>query len=101
MSDSNQQIIFTSSEPSLAVVYDAKSGLHSVYKIRKVLAEECQMVCGTNETTHSLLNHSTNASPLNFGSTLSANKSLVNKGHLSIFGKKIFVYNCCNRYNQQ
>ncbi|XP_014469767.1 PREDICTED: anaphase-promoting complex subunit 1-like [Dinoponera quadriceps] len=86
MSDSNQQIIFTSSEPSLAVVYDTKSGLHSVYKIRKALAEECQMVCGTNETTLSLLNHSTNASPLNLGGNLSANKSLVNKGHLSIFG---------------
>ncbi|XP_025163872.1 anaphase-promoting complex subunit 1 isoform X2 [Harpegnathos saltator] len=86
MSDSNQQIIFTSSEPSLAVVYDTKSGLHSVYKIRKALAEERQMVCGTNETTLSLLNHSTNASPLNVGSNLSGNKSLVNKGHLSIFG---------------
>lgn len=91
MSDPNQQIIFTSSEPSLAVVYDTKSGLHSIYKIRKALAEECQVVCGTNET---MFNHSTNASPLNCGSNLSANKSLVNKGHLSIFGKKIFAYNC-------
>ncbi|XP_032663807.1 anaphase-promoting complex subunit 1 isoform X2 [Odontomachus brunneus] len=86
MSDSNQQIIFTSSEPSLAVVYDTKSGLHSVYKIRKALAEECQIVCGTNETTLSLLNRSTNASPLNVGNNLSTNKSLINKGHLSIFG---------------
>lgn len=92
MSDSNQQIIFTSLEPSLAVVYDTKSGLHSVYKIRKALAEECQIVCGTNETTLSLLNRSTNASPLNVGNNLSANKSLINKGHLSIFGKKVFTY---------
>lgn len=89
MSDSSQQIIFTSSEPSLAVVYDAKSGLHSVYKIRKALAEECQMVCGPNETTFSLFNHSINASPMNVGNNLSANKSHVNKGCLSIFGKDI------------
>ncbi|XP_012223687.1 anaphase-promoting complex subunit 1 isoform X2 [Linepithema humile] len=81
MNESSQQIIFTSSEPSLAVIYDTKSGLHSVYKIRKALAEECQIVCG-NDTT-SLISHSTNMSPLNVGSNFSGNKS--NKGHLSPF----------------
>lgn len=92
MNESSQQIIFTSSEPSLAVIYDTKSGLHSVYKIRKALAEECQIVCGINDTT-SLISHSTNMSPLNVGSNFSGNKS--NKGHLSPFllGKKISMYN--------
>lgn len=88
MSDPNQQIIFTSLEPSLAVIYDTKSGLHSVYKIRKALPEECQVVCGNNDTTLSLFNHSTNASPLNVANNLSINKSCVNKGYLNIFGKK-------------
>ncbi|XP_039313778.1 anaphase-promoting complex subunit 1 isoform X3 [Solenopsis invicta] len=83
MNESSQQIIFTSSEPSFAVIYDTKTGLHSVYKIRKASAEECQLVCGTNDTT-SLCNHSTNVSPLNVGSNLSANKSN-NKGPLSPF----------------
>ncbi|XP_029167221.1 anaphase-promoting complex subunit 1 isoform X2 [Nylanderia fulva] len=82
MNESSQQIIFTSSEPSFAVVYDTKSNLHSVYKIRKALAEECQLVCGSNDT--SLLNHSIMSS-LNVASNLSINKSCTNKGHLSPF----------------
>lgn len=95
MYDSNQQILFTSSEPSLAVIYDAKTGLHSVYKIRKALAEECQIVCGNNDTTPSIYNHSTSASPLNIGNNISQNKSCTNKGHLSIFGK-LHNYNSMN-----
>lgn len=82
MSESCQQIIFTSSEPSLAMVHDAKSGLHSVYKIRKALIEECQVICG-NDTQFSLFNHSANASSLNVGCNLSNNKT--NRGHLSSF----------------
>ncbi|KYM96372.1 PREDICTED: anaphase-promoting complex subunit 1 [Cyphomyrmex costatus] len=83
MNDSNQQIIFTNSEPSFAMIYDTKTGLHSVYKIRKASTEECQIVCGSNDTM-SLFNHST-MSPLNVGSNLSANKSCTNKGPLSPF----------------
>nr|XP_033324577.1 anaphase-promoting complex subunit 1 [Megalopta genalis] len=86
MYDSNQRIVFTSSEPSLAVIYDTKTGLHSVYKIRKALIEECQVVCGSNDTTSSIFNQSASASPMNFGSNLSYNKSCTNKGYLSIFG---------------
>ncbi|XP_017886466.1 anaphase-promoting complex subunit 1 [Ceratina calcarata] len=84
MYDSSQQIVFTNSEPSLAVIYDTKTGLHSVYKIRKATLEECQTVCG-NDTTSSIYNQSASVSPLNIGNTLSYNKS-TNKGHLSIFG---------------
>lgn len=84
MYDSNQQIIFTSSEPSLAVIYDTKTGLHSVYKIRKASIEECQVVCGNNDTTTSIFNQSASASPLNIGNNLSYKST--NKGHLSIFG---------------
>ncbi|XP_070511648.1 anaphase-promoting complex subunit 1 isoform X2 [Cardiocondyla obscurior] len=80
MDESNQQIIFTSSEPSFAVVYDTKTGLHSVYKIRKASAKERQIVCGNNDTMSSF-NHSTSMSPA-VGSNLSINKS---KGPLSPF----------------
>ncbi|XP_024938958.1 anaphase-promoting complex subunit 1 isoform X2 [Cephus cinctus] len=86
MCESNQQIVFTSSEPSLAVVYDTKTGLHSVYKIRKALAEECQIVCGSNDTTPSIFNHSTSASPLSVTNNISINKSHPNKTQLSLFG---------------
>ncbi|KAI4480329.1 hypothetical protein M0804_010327 [Polistes exclamans] len=85
MSESNQQIVFTSSEPSLAVIYDEKTGLHSVYKIRKALIEECKMVCKNNETTQSIFNLSMNSSPLNFGSNVSATKSFSNKNHINMF----------------
>lgn len=93
MCESNQQIVFTSSEPSLAVIYDEKTGLHSVYKIRKALIEECQMVCRNNETTQSLFNFSTSASPLNIGSNISANKNYSNKSHINMFGKLFLIFN--------
>ncbi|KAG7200866.1 hypothetical protein KM043_003229 [Ampulex compressa] len=86
MCESNLQIVFTSSEPSLAVIYDTKTGLHSVYKIRKALVEECQIVCGSSDVTQNLFNQSNNASPLNIAGNLSSNKNCTNKGHLSIFG---------------
>ncbi|XP_076632222.1 anaphase promoting complex subunit 1 [Colletes latitarsis] len=86
MYDSNQEIVFTSSEPSLAVIYDTKTGLHSVYKIRKALVEECQLVCGNSDSIPSIYNQTASASPFNIGSNLSNNKSCTNKGHLSIFG---------------
>ncbi|XP_029162825.1 anaphase-promoting complex subunit 1-like isoform X3 [Nylanderia fulva] len=83
MNESTQQIIFTSLEPSLAVIYDSKSCLHSVYKIRKVLAEECETVDRSNDT--SLLNHSINMSSLNVDNNLSINKSRTKKELLSSF----------------
>ncbi|XP_046750016.1 anaphase-promoting complex subunit 1 [Diprion similis] len=84
--DSHQKIVFTSSEPSLAVVYDTRTGLHSVYKIRKASADECHVVCGNDTTTSIILNHSATASPLNIGSNLSTNRSSTSKAHVSIFG---------------
>lgn len=86
MCDANQQIVFTSSEPSLAVVYDTKTGLHSVYKIRKASNEERQTVCGNSDTTPSMFNNSTNASPLHIGANASTNRSCSAKA-LSLFGK--------------
>lgn len=85
MSESNQQIVFTSSEPSLAVVYDTKTGLHSVYKIRKASMEERQVV---SDLTTSILNSSANAeSPLHFGGNASTtNKSCSAKTQFSLFG---------------
>ncbi|XP_012268770.2 anaphase-promoting complex subunit 1 isoform X2 [Athalia rosae] len=85
MCDSNQKIVFTSHEPSLAVVYDARSGLHSVYKIRKAMVDECQIVCG-NDTTTSIYNQSISGSPMNIGSSISTSKSSASKAHISIFG---------------
>lgn len=89
MCDSSQKIVFTSSEPSLAVIYDTKTGLHSVYKIRKATPEECQIICGSNDTTPSLFNYST-SSPKNIGSNASLNKSITGKA-LSLFGKFHFL----------
>ncbi|KAK0085319.1 hypothetical protein PV325_005429 [Microctonus aethiopoides] len=82
MCESNQQIVFTSAEPSLAVVYDTKNGLHSVYKIRKASMEERQVLC---DMTSSILNNSTNASPLHLGANIS-NKSCNTKTQMNLFG---------------
>jgi hypothetical protein len=39
MSDPCQKIVFTSEEPSICMLYDSKTGLHSVWKVRKALPE--------------------------------------------------------------
>jgi hypothetical protein len=39
MSDPCQKIVFTSEEPSVCMLYDSRTGLHSVWKIRKALPE--------------------------------------------------------------
>lgn len=55
MSEPSQEVIFTSSEPSLAMVYDRKTNLHSVYKIRKVTSEERNFVTRSIDTTNTPL----------------------------------------------
>ncbi|XP_063980252.1 anaphase-promoting complex subunit 1 [Diachasmimorpha longicaudata] len=86
MCEPTQQIVFTSSSPSLAVIYDTKTGLHSVYKIRKATLDERQVVCGSSDITSSMFNHSTSASPLQLPGNASGNKSCSAKTHLSLFG---------------
>jgi hypothetical protein len=39
MSDPCQKIVFTSEEPSICMLYDSRTGLHSVWKVRKALPE--------------------------------------------------------------
>lgn len=43
VSDSCQKIVFTSEEPSICMLYDSRTGLHSVWKIRKALPEVCTL----------------------------------------------------------
>lgn len=88
MCETNLVIVFTSSEPSLALIYDTKTGLHSVYKIRKASQEECQQVCGPVDTTVSMYNRSINDSFLNLGgSNISTNKSFLGRTPLNLLGK--------------
>lgn len=74
---SSQQIIFTGSEPFFVVIYDAKSNLHSIYKICK--AKNYPIVCGSNDT--SLLYHLINMSLLNVGRDL-----FIDQSYLPFFG---------------
>ncbi|KDR08910.1 hypothetical protein L798_00564, partial [Zootermopsis nevadensis] len=55
MSDPCQRIVFTSEEPSICMLYDSKTGLHSVWKIRKAVPEESQAMWSYFESS---LNHS-------------------------------------------
>jgi hypothetical protein len=43
VSDPCQKIVFTSEEPSICMLYDSRTGLHSVWKIRKALPEVCAL----------------------------------------------------------
>ncbi|XP_024080333.1 anaphase-promoting complex subunit 1 isoform X2 [Cimex lectularius] len=46
MNDPFLKIVFTSEEPSLCLIHNIRTGTHSIWKIRKALAEECQWMCG-------------------------------------------------------
>ncbi|XP_011495610.1 PREDICTED: anaphase-promoting complex subunit 1 [Ceratosolen solmsi marchali] len=63
--DTNLTILFTTSEPSFAFIFDAKSGLHSIYKIRNASNEECQCINNSGDNT-SLIYNSIFSSSLHF-----------------------------------
>ena len=84
MWDTSLRIIFTNIEPSFAFVFDAKTGLHSIYKIRKSSAEECQFInAGADNTSlayNSIFSPSKNqnATSSALGVKGSANKTFFN-----------------------
>ncbi|KAG8278445.1 Anaphase-promoting complex subunit 1 [Homalodisca vitripennis] len=51
MNDPNLKVVFTSEEPSLVVLFDARTGLHSVWKLRKATTQESQVFCGGDLST--------------------------------------------------
>lgn len=40
MEDQTLQIVYTNIDPSICMIYDQNTGVHSVYKIRKVKTDE-------------------------------------------------------------
>lgn len=41
MNDPSLKLVFTSEDPSLVVLFDQRSGLHSVWKLRKATPQVC------------------------------------------------------------
>ncbi|XP_054263292.1 anaphase-promoting complex subunit 1 [Macrosteles quadrilineatus] len=58
MNDSNMKVVFTSEKPSLVVLFDLKTGLHSVWKLRKATPQESQVFCGGEYSTYTNLGQS-------------------------------------------
>uniref|UniRef100_A0A023F131 Putative anaphase-promoting complex apc subunit 1 meiotic check point regulator/tsg24 n=2 Tax=Triatoma infestans TaxID=30076 RepID=A0A023F131_TRIIF len=48
MNDPCLKVIYTSTEPSLCLIFDVRTGYHSIWKIRRALPEECHWMCGQN-----------------------------------------------------
>ncbi|CAH0388207.1 unnamed protein product [Bemisia tabaci] len=95
MCEPSMKVVFTSSEPSLCMLYDFKTGLHSLWKIRKTTTEECLFTCGQENSlsasitqSHFLSNTHTYLSDLKSGDSIknsgmwSGNKSMW-KSHFS------------------
>ncbi|XP_068085818.1 anaphase-promoting complex subunit 1 isoform X2 [Anabrus simplex] len=61
MSDPHMKLVFTCEDPSICMMYDSRSGLHSVWEIRKATREECQVLCASHSTS-SVFPHSGGAS---------------------------------------
>lgn len=85
ISNPDVKIVFTSESPSLCMTYDSKSKIHSVYTIRKALAEESE-VCLHREsmlsrTTRSHNSFSTAGKPSLSNSNASFN---VQNGNVSL-----------------
>nr|CAD7574451.1 unnamed protein product [Timema californicum] len=53
MSNTSQKIVFVGENPSICMTYDSKTGLHSVWKIRRANLDECHAACGSDETENS------------------------------------------------
>lgn len=62
----NLQLVFTSEEPSLAVVYNSLTGNHCVYHIRKLKADEWIEKTDKTNTMPSGIDISSKVSVINF-----------------------------------
>ncbi|XP_061163277.1 anaphase-promoting complex subunit 1-like [Saccostrea echinata] len=69
MTDTSQHIVFTSVEPSLALMYDTQLGVHSAWKIQRAKFEDCNLVCGSLDNS---LYHPVPGTPLNNQSSCSS-----------------------------
>lgn len=65
--DGSMQIVFVSQNPSIAFVFCNKTGLHSLFSLRKATSEECHSICGNWNKTNSVISPSIN---LNFGNSV-------------------------------
>ncbi|KAK9511917.1 hypothetical protein O3M35_000478 [Rhynocoris fuscipes] len=53
MNDPCLKVVFTSEDPSLCLIFNLKTGYHSIWKIRRASSEECHWMCGQNSTVTS------------------------------------------------
>ncbi|XP_052275462.1 anaphase-promoting complex subunit 1-like isoform X2 [Dreissena polymorpha] len=54
LTDNTQHIVFSSDDPSLVLTYDTMVGIHSAWKVRKVLQTECEAIAAMWEQTNSM-----------------------------------------------
>lgn len=78
MSDPSQHVVFCSDDPPIVMMYDSRSGVHSIWKIRKAQQEESQAMCGTESS----LNLSSSVYLSSGNVSTSSNAGL----HRSLFG---------------
>uniref|UniRef100_A0A1B6C0L0 Uncharacterized protein n=2 Tax=Clastoptera arizonana TaxID=38151 RepID=A0A1B6C0L0_9HEMI len=76
MNDPSMKLVYTSEEPSICVLFDVRTELHSVWKLRKATQEECQLMCVDNSL------YSTNNQSSVFFNNLSQNSSVSKKGSI-------------------
>lgn len=69
MTDTSQHIVYTSVEPSLALIYDSQLGVHSAWRIQRAKIDDCSLVCGTMDNS---LYHPAPGTPLNNQSSCSS-----------------------------
>ncbi|XP_056022198.1 anaphase-promoting complex subunit 1-like [Ostrea edulis] len=69
MTDTSQNIVYTSVEPSLALTYDSQLGIHSAWKIQRAKIDDCSLVCGTLDNS---LYHPVSGTPLHNQSSCSS-----------------------------
>ncbi|KAH9489237.1 Anaphase-promoting complex subunit 1 [Bulinus truncatus] len=82
--ESSVAIIFTSSEPSIAVTFDSQTGLHSVWRIRRVRQEEITVLSASWDSTSFLFNTPYNGrASLSLSSSFSQQLANVSLSHSS------------------
>lgn len=69
--DGSMQIVFVSKNPSISLAFSSKTGLHSLWKIRKASSDECHSLCNVENKNSTVFGQSGN---LNLGNTFSPHK---------------------------
>uniref|UniRef100_T1J8K9 Uncharacterized protein n=1 Tax=Strigamia maritima TaxID=126957 RepID=T1J8K9_STRMM len=83
VNDHELQVVFTSVDPSFIMFYNRKTGIHSIYRIRRIKSDELEVVMNLNDTTTCASLFTTTGSTTRLSQSMSNSSAMRSFTHLA------------------